>query len=290
MGIRQPLGTCHPPWFRCWLDNTGARLSRVHSRRPRSSGAGFQATSKHPKTRSSRRSDVPTSSRSTGARAPSLPPGQCRMGLVSGAREDMNESDLQLARAMVADERFKSENSTPGTSPTPLKKTVVGKVMEKLNTFRRRPLGPRILPHRFRSGTEITSPVVSGGVGAIMMASLWAGSDVDLSVLHQCRRADRLEFRLACLHKQRISDSDTNSVCEGDIHKFRQRRRRSGTWPRTRSLNAPSPIQQFGPCGRIMKNSAMVIPVAVRRFGKNFFQQSEAGEKVRRKDQASPVD
>jgi hypothetical protein len=48
----------------------------------------------------------------------------------------MNESDLQLARAMVADERFKSENSTPGTSPTPLKKTVVGKVMEKLNTFR----------------------------------------------------------------------------------------------------------------------------------------------------------
>ncbi|KAK1129352.1 hypothetical protein K0M31_019086 [Melipona bicolor] len=28
---------------------------------------------------------------------------------------------------------------------------------------------------------------------------------------------------------------------------------------RTRSLNAPSPIQQFGPCGRIMKNSAMVI-------------------------------
>ncbi|KAL7631242.1 UNVERIFIED_CONTAM: hypothetical protein RMT77_018457 [Armadillidium vulgare] len=28
---------------------------------------------------------------------------------------------------------------------------------------------------------------------------------------------------------------------------------------RTRSLNAPSPIQQFGPCGRIMRNSAMVI-------------------------------
>lgn len=28
---------------------------------------------------------------------------------------------------------------------------------------------------------------------------------------------------------------------------------------RTRSLNAPSPFQQFGPCGRIMKNSAMVM-------------------------------
>jgi len=30
---------------------------------------------------------------------------------------------------------------------------------------------------------------------------------------------------------------------------------------RTRSLNAPSPIQQFGPCGRIMKNSAMVMTI-----------------------------
>ncbi|KAK4036108.1 hypothetical protein OUZ56_028177 [Daphnia magna] len=38
-------------------------------------------------------------------------------------------------------------------------------------------------------------------------------------------------------------------------------RTRSGTWPRTRSLNAPSPIQQFGPCGRIMKNSAMVMTI-----------------------------
>ncbi|XP_043528906.1 NAD kinase-like isoform X2 [Frieseomelitta varia] len=30
---------------------------------------------------------------------------------------------------------------------------------------------------------------------------------------------------------------------------------------RTRSLNAPSPIQQFGPCGRIMKNSSMVMTI-----------------------------
>ncbi|XP_070509586.1 NAD kinase-like isoform X3 [Chironomus tepperi] len=30
---------------------------------------------------------------------------------------------------------------------------------------------------------------------------------------------------------------------------------------RTRSLNAPSPVQQFGPCGRIMKNSAMVMQI-----------------------------
>ncbi|XP_018908385.2 NAD kinase isoform X4 [Bemisia tabaci] len=38
-------------------------------------------------------------------------------------------------------------------------------------------------------------------------------------------------------------------------------RRRSNSWPRTRSLNAPSPIQQFGPCGRIMKNSALVMTI-----------------------------
>ncbi|XP_072394323.1 NAD kinase-like isoform X7 [Diabrotica undecimpunctata] len=30
---------------------------------------------------------------------------------------------------------------------------------------------------------------------------------------------------------------------------------------RTRSLNAPSPVQQFGPCGRIMKNSSMVMTI-----------------------------
>ncbi|KMY93533.1 NAD kinase isoform X5 [Drosophila simulans] len=30
---------------------------------------------------------------------------------------------------------------------------------------------------------------------------------------------------------------------------------------RTRSLNAPSPFQHFGPCGRIMKNSAMVMQI-----------------------------
>ncbi|XP_076364976.1 NAD kinase-like isoform X10 [Tachypleus tridentatus] len=34
----------------------------------------------------------------------------------------------------------------------------------------------------------------------------------------------------------------------------------SALW-RTRSLNAPSPNYQFGPCGRIMKNSAMVMTI-----------------------------
>ncbi|KAF0698549.1 NAD kinase-like isoform X6, partial [Aphis craccivora] len=31
--------------------------------------------------------------------------------------------------------------------------------------------------------------------------------------------------------------------------------------PRTRSLNAPSPVQQFGPCGRIMKTSALITTI-----------------------------
>nr|CAD7444929.1 unnamed protein product [Timema bartmani] len=44
---------------------------------------------------------------------------------------------------------------------------------------------------------------------------------------------------------------------------------------RTRSLNAPSPIQQFGPCGRIMKNSAMVIiTISVERGGENHNNKS----------------
>ncbi|XP_044004698.1 NAD kinase-like isoform X11 [Aphidius gifuensis] len=49
-------------------------------------------------------------------------------------------------------------------------------------------------------------------------------------------------------------------ISDKEIEEAR-RRKRSGTWPRTRSLNAPSPIQQFGPCGRIMKNSAMVMTI-----------------------------
>ncbi|XP_028135805.1 NAD kinase isoform X2 [Diabrotica virgifera virgifera] len=72
----------------------------------------------------------------------------------------MNESDLQLARAMVAEEEHEKENLGC------LKKTVVSRASEKFDKFRR-----------------------------------------------------------------------------------------------TRSLNAPSPVQQFGPCGRIMKNSSMVMTI-----------------------------
>ncbi|XP_017875500.1 NAD kinase-like isoform X3 [Ceratina calcarata] len=49
----------------------------------------------------------------------------------------------------------------------------------------------------------------------------------------------------------------SNSRCEltADYTEALEPRRR------TRSLNAPSPVQQFGPCGRMMKNSAMVMTI-----------------------------
>ncbi|XP_056632349.1 NAD kinase-like isoform X2 [Diorhabda sublineata] len=46
----------------------------------------------------------------------------------------------------------------------------------------------------------------------------------------------------------------TKTVVSRTTEKFNKFRR-------TRSLNAPSPVQQFGPCGRIMKNSSMVMTI-----------------------------
>ncbi|XP_077509747.1 NAD kinase-like isoform X1 [Amblyomma americanum] len=40
-----------------------------------------------------------------------------------------------------------------------------------------------------------------------------------------------------------------------------QLKSRIAVFRRTRSLNAPSPVYQFGPCGRILKNSAMVMTI-----------------------------
>lgn len=49
----------------------------------------------------------------------------------------MDERDLQLARAMVEEEEaMRNKGTSPGGSPAPLKKTPVGKVMEKMNAFR----------------------------------------------------------------------------------------------------------------------------------------------------------
>lgn len=48
----------------------------------------------------------------------------------------MDERDLKLARAIVEEEEARNKGASPGGSPAPLKKTPVGKVVEKMNAFR----------------------------------------------------------------------------------------------------------------------------------------------------------
>ncbi|XP_043528891.1 NAD kinase-like isoform X1 [Frieseomelitta varia] len=77
--------------------------------------------------------------------------------------------------------------------------------------------------------------------------------------------SELLDWRCVVRNKGDVNTDDTcmNVPFLEDYDKDPEmrRRKRSGTWPRTRSLNAPSPIQQFGPCGRIMKNSSMVMTI-----------------------------
>ncbi|XP_026321705.1 NAD kinase-like isoform X2 [Hyposmocoma kahamanoa] len=96
----------------------------------------------------------------------------------------------------------------------------------------------------------------------LSMDSLWCGSEGELSTLRMCKGSDRAEYRLSRRKpsKSLIPPALLHTQPEQSQPRS-HRRRRSGTWPRTRSLNAPSPIQQFGPCGRIMKNSAMVMQI-----------------------------
>lgn len=72
------------------------------------------------------------------------------------------------------------------------------------------------------------------------MESLWVGSDVDLSVLHRCRMAERLEYRLSCLSsrkqcvtERKIEVEEEEVSVEEDVTEVQclRRRRRSGTWP-----------------------------------------------------------
>lgn len=72
------------------------------------------------------------------------------------------------------------------------------------------------------------------------MASLWVGSDLDLSTLHQFRNSDRLEFRLTCLHNKKTVSQEylgrKSSACGErcnleEQEDVQRRRRRSGTWP-----------------------------------------------------------
>ncbi|XP_053690174.1 NAD kinase-like isoform X2 [Sabethes cyaneus] len=57
-------------------------------------------------------------------------------------------------------------------------------------------------------------------------------------------------------HNNSASSSGDGDILADEDEMLLWRARR-----RTRSLNAPSPFQQFGPCGRIMKNSAMVMQI-----------------------------
>ncbi|PNF34076.1 NAD kinase [Cryptotermes secundus] len=83
---------------------------------------------------------------------------------------------------------------------------------------------------------------------------------MDLARLNRCRWSRHLAFN----DRNHCSAEDAPPIVKQQCKEEEdepERRKRSGTWPRTRSLNAPSPIQQFGPCGRIMKNSAMVMTI-----------------------------
>ncbi|XP_041981941.1 NAD kinase-like isoform X2 [Aricia agestis] len=88
----------------------------------------------------------------------------------------------------------------------------------------------------------------------LSLDSLWC-PEGNLTTLKTKPERDRFKRRTS---KSLIPEALLHALPE--THRT-HRQRRSGTWPRTRSLNAPSPIQQFGPCGRIMKNSAMVMQI-----------------------------
>jgi hypothetical protein len=82
-----------------------------------------------------------------------------------------------------------------------------------------------------------------------------ASSSTEAQSLQLPERVPRLLFFVLVWRR---GDSNTffNNFAFGEFHLTEIYRCR-----RTRSLNAPSPFQQFGPCGRIMKNSAMVMQI-----------------------------
>ncbi|XP_048479724.1 NAD kinase isoform X6 [Plutella xylostella] len=92
----------------------------------------------------------------------------------------------------------------------------------------------------------------------LSMESLWSGCEGKLRGKGAAERGGCRLARRKGLAKSLIPQG---LMHQQDLQPKSLRRSRSGTWPRTRSLNAPSPIQQFGPCGRIMKNSAMVMQI-----------------------------
>ncbi|XP_038107346.1 NAD kinase [Culex quinquefasciatus] len=118
------------------------------------------------------------------------------------------------------------------------------------------------------STAQVTSPTASGGHHR-------AGAGRHQSNVHVIKQrrsrnsnscsssgsTSTCEGRAGGGNFKHVEWSDDDYLNDDGYFSSETRRRRSGTWPRTRSLNAPSPFQQFGPCGRIMKNSAMVMQI-----------------------------
>ncbi|XP_030380258.1 NAD kinase-like isoform X3 [Scaptodrosophila lebanonensis] len=67
--------------------------------------------------------------------------------------------------------------------------------------------------------------------------------------------------RQTSLHVEATTPTIPANVTEADTNGYPPMVPEARNLRRTRSLNAPSPFQQFGPCGRIMKNSAMVMQI-----------------------------
>ncbi|XP_019770413.2 NAD kinase isoform X3 [Dendroctonus ponderosae] len=70
-----------------------------------------------------------------------------------------------------------------------------------------------------------------------------------------------LQLARAMVAEESIRSSRNSSPDVSPTRAHRQLDERLRLFRRTRSLNAPSPVQHFGPCGRIMKNSAMVMTI-----------------------------
>ncbi|XP_017960701.1 NAD kinase-like isoform X2 [Drosophila navojoa] len=89
-----------------------------------------------------------------------------------------------------------------------------------------------------------------------------ATGDRSAGVSSHCGNYDEHDNKLISLISARHNNGSASSAPgPGLLTNGTASDREMRWWWRTRSLNAPSPFQQFGPCGRIMKNSAMVMQI-----------------------------
>ncbi|XP_030768014.1 NAD kinase-like isoform X2 [Sitophilus oryzae] len=70
-----------------------------------------------------------------------------------------------------------------------------------------------------------------------------------------------LQLARAIVAEESLRNSSNNSPDGSPLPLKKNLSEKQKLFRRTRSLNAPSPVQHFGPCGRIMKNSAMVMTI-----------------------------